>query len=960
MAGMTIRYPRRHDFSAMKLFFPALLLALVYAPSLQAEEAPDYTRDVAPVLRKYCAGCHNAEEANGEFRLDSYAQLFKGGDNGPALIAGDEKVSRMVRMLTGDIEPQMPPEDEAQPTADEIALITKWIDAGAKGPAGAEPTPTLVTPTIKPQVSKPQATITSATYSPDGKLLALARFKTVEIRDAKTNDLLHKLEDHPGKVNDLAFSHDGTLLLAATGVTGLYGKVVIWDLAADKLATGKPAGEIQGHRDVLYAVAVTPDGQRIATGSYDKQVIIWDAQTKKPIHTLTQHNGAIFDLAFSPDGHLLASASADETVKIWNVETGQRLDTLGQPEGEQYAVLFSPDGKRVIAGGADNRIRVWKIISRDKPRINPLLHARFAHEGAVVALAWNPQQNILLSAAEDRTLKAWETKTFTETKLFDEQSDVVTSLAASQQKSQFLVARIDGTFESYSIPESARDGNAHDNEDIVTNVGEAASGEMQTVAEAEPNNEVSQAQSINVPATASGVIHSSDAEKIDIDEPDVDLYRFSATKGQQWIIETKAARLKSPLDTKIEVLDADGNRITRVLLQAVRDSYFTFRGKDSTQTNDFRVHNWEEMQLNQLLYAQGEVVKLFHYPRGPDSGYDVYPKFGNRHTWFDTTSVSHALGEPCYIVEPHAPDAKIIPNGLPVFPIYFENDDDAQRKLGTDSRLTFTAPEDGEYLIKVSDAVAPQPAANSSADKKYELTIRPPKPDFNVRVEGGGMTVNRSSGKMFTLKCDRIDNFNGEIQLEITGVPDGFYVPSPLTIEAGHYTALGAVYAFPDAADPPSDAWQQVKITATAKVGGQDITKQIGNLGDVKLAGEPKLLLSLSPKDAEPVPLDAYRAGEIPEITIAPGETLETTLRVTRQGNNGVLAFGKEDAGRNLPHGLYVDNIGLNGVLLLAGQNQRTVFITADSWVQPTSRLFFLKSDQEGGQCSWPIRVKVE
>ena len=124
------------------------------------------------------------------------------------------------------------------------------------------------------------------------------------------------------------------------------------------------------------------------------------------------------------------------------------------------------------------------------------------------------------------------------------------------------------------------------------------------------------------------------------------------------------------------------------------------------------------------------------------------------------------------------------------------------------------------------------------------------------------MTVNRSSGKMFTLKADRIDNFDGEIQLEITGVPDGFYVPSPLTIEAGHYTAEGAVYAFPDAADPPSDAWQQVKITATAKINGQDLTKQIGNLGDVKLAGQPKLLLSLSPKDAEPVPLDAYRAGD--------------------------------------------------------------------------------------------------
>ena len=921
-----------------------LLLCGVFA---RAEETPDYSRDVAPVLRKYCAGCHNAAEANAEFRLDSFAELIKGGENGPALIAGDAKVSRMVRMLTGELDPQMPPEDEAQPTEDEISLLIKWIDAGARGPAGAQPTPTLVTPKIKPQREQKQPAITSAILSPDGKLLATARFGIVEIRDASSRDLLHTLQDHPGKVNDLAFSPDGKSLLVATGVTGLYGKVVIWDLAADKLAAGKPAGEISGHRDTLYAVAISPDGKRIATGSYDKQIIIWDALAKKRLHTLTQHNGAIYDLAFSPDGTLLASASGDETVKIWNVESGERLDTLGQPEGEQYAVLFSPDGKFVVAGGADNRIRVWRVLSRDKPRINPLKYARYAHEGAVVALAWHGEKKILLSAAEDRTLKAWETKTFTEAKLFEEQPDIVTSLAVSPITARFFAARIDGSLEKYDVParsETERETPSHPMQ--IT----SATGEMSTVAEAEPNNAPATATKVSAPAVATGVIHNSNAK-----EQDVDLYRFTANKGEQWIIETKAGRMKSPLDTKIEVLDADGNRITRVLLQAVRDSYFTFRGKNSMQSNDFRVHNWEEMQLNQLLYAQGEVVKLYLYPRGPDSGYDVYPKYGNRHSWFDTTSVSHALGEPCYIVEPHEPDAKIIPNGLPIFPIYFQNDDDALRKIGTDSRLTFTAPADGEYLVRVRDARGFQ-----GENYKYELTIRPAQPNFNVRVEGNGMTVNRGSGKMFTLVADRLDNFDGEIQLEVTGVPQGFYVPSPLTIEAGHLRAWGAVYAFPDAAEAPSDAWNNVKITAKANIAGNKVTKQIGTLGQVKLADEPKILLSLSPKGAEPVNFDAYRSGQIPEITIQPGDTLETTLRVTRKGNNGVLGFGKEDAGRNLPHGVYVDNIGLNGVLLLSGQSERGVFITADSWVPSTSRLFFLRSDQESGQCSWPLRINVE
>src|SRR5690606_35673958 len=106
---------------------------------------------------------------------------------------------------------------------------------------------------------------------------------------------------------------------------------------------------------------------------------------------------------------------------------------------------------------------------------------------------------------------------------------------------------------------------------------------------------------IQLPAKISGVIHTAGKEGEPAPPADVDLYRFSARAGQQWVIDTDAERSKSPLDTFVEVLDADGNRIERVLLQAVQDSYFTFRGKNSTQSNDFRVFNWEEMSLNQYF-----------------------------------------------------------------------------------------------------------------------------------------------------------------------------------------------------------------------------------------------------------------------------------------------------------------------------------------------------------------------
>ena len=80
-----------------------------------------------------------------------------------------------------------------------------------------------------------------------------------------------------------------------------------------------------------------------------------------------------------------------------------------------------------------------------------------------------------------------------------------------------------------------------------------------------------------------------------------------------------------------------------------------FRGKNSAQSNDFRVFAWEEMHLNDFLYANGEVTRLWMYPRGPDSGFNVYPGRGDRFTYFGTSHVTHALGEPAFVVRELVP-----------------------------------------------------------------------------------------------------------------------------------------------------------------------------------------------------------------------------------------------------------------------------------------------------------------
>src|SRR5204862_7568593 len=105
----------------------------------------------------------------------------------------------------------------------------------------------------------------------------------------------------------------------------------------------------------------------------------------------------------------------------------------------------------------------------------------------------------------------------------------------------------------------------------------------------------------------------------------------------------------SPIDTKIEVLQANGKPVERLLLQAVRDSHVTFRSIDSS-TDDLRVENWQEMELNQLMYLQGEVCKILRMPQGPDSGFQFYNVGRKRREYLDANSVAHDLEEPAYIV----------------------------------------------------------------------------------------------------------------------------------------------------------------------------------------------------------------------------------------------------------------------------------------------------------------------
>ena len=96
------------------------------------------------------------------------------------------------------------------------------------------------------------------------------------------------------------------------------------------------------------------------------------------------------------------------------------------------------------------------------------------------------------------------------------------------------------------------------------------------------------------------------------------------------------------------------------------------------------------------------------------------------------------------------------------------------------------------------------------------------------------------------------------------------------------------------------------------------------------------------------------------EFIIHRGQTISAKVRATRHDFKERIELGGEDSGRNLPHGVYVDNIGLNGLLIVEGQTERDFFLTASKIAQPGTRLFHLRTTADGSQASTPVLLRVE
>ncbi|MBW4493569.1 MAG: hypothetical protein KME26_10895 [Oscillatoria princeps RMCB-10] len=203
--------------------------------------------------------------------------------------------------------------------------------------------------------------------SPDGKILVsggedpVDETGSIEIWDLQKGEILQDL--YPDAVYAVAISADGQILASA-------GRKA----RAESTENKEEAGLIQVRRldtrELLHAlvepsgkvssVAVSPDGQVLASGCQDGSVKLWDLKTGQVQRILLGHSLAVNCVAISADGKVLASGSGDKTVKLWNAHTGELLQTLEDHAERVAAVAFSPDGKTLVSGSQDETVKVCR------------------------------------------------------------------------------------------------------------------------------------------------------------------------------------------------------------------------------------------------------------------------------------------------------------------------------------------------------------------------------------------------------------------------------------------------------------------------------------------------------------------------------------------------------------------------------------------------------------------------
>ena len=194
-------------------------------------------------------------------------------------------------------------------------------------------------------------TVTALAFSPNHLFVASASLdKTVRLWHVKSGKEVYALKDYPGAILTLAMGGDGK-----TMVYGGNGGM----LSLRHLKTGKPMRTFPTNGQPNYSVALSRQGFLLAVAS-GLEIVVWNRQSQKQLFTLQGHTDVVSALAFSADHRTLVSGSHDQTIRLWDMKTGKPIKTLRGHQAAVYSVACSWTGNMIVSGGADNVAKIWQ------------------------------------------------------------------------------------------------------------------------------------------------------------------------------------------------------------------------------------------------------------------------------------------------------------------------------------------------------------------------------------------------------------------------------------------------------------------------------------------------------------------------------------------------------------------------------------------------------------------------
>ena len=402
-----------------------------------------------------------------------------------------------------------------------------------------------------------------------------------------------------------------------------------------------------------------------------------------------------------------------------------------------------------------------------------------------------------------------------------------------------------------------------------------------------------------------------------------------------------AQRLGSPLDSVLEVTDSAGRVLPRALARPVWQTFVTLNDPGSLQSG-MRIDSWTALGIGDRVMVGNEIVQVQELPKNPDADIQFRSYRGVRIGYEGTTPEAHAMGTTVYKVELHKPGRTFPPNGMPLFTIPYCNDDGGQN-FGKDSFLMFEAREDGEFLVRIRDIRGLQGKTYA-----YRLTLQEPQPDFTLSVDPKNPNIPRGGAAPVTVTATRLDGFEGPIDVELADLPAGV-TASPARILAGAPTATLVVRAAPDA--NLAGGFARFRARGRAEIGGA-VRERWADLGaddlvaGIALAELPELeVASVEPKD----------------LVLEPGGQAPISVAIARR--RGFAGRVPVEV-RNLPFGVMVPDVGLNGILITEEETSRTFHVAVDPKTAPLQQMLYLVARIETNagaieHASVPIRLKV-